>query len=186
MPGVLDVGLLDEVMPISSHDSVDHARRLATEEGLMCGISSGAAVAAALRWIPACLLQCTLPGAHACQTGVVTRPASISCCSIQLHLSHKRLFVARPHACWSPGLSAKAGCSARLQGLLVGCFWPLSPTCCGLWCNCQQGAAGEGMLRAQVSRAAGERRQVDRHGAAQRGGALPQHCAVQPRIQPGC
>ena len=49
---MLDQGLLDEVVRVSSHDSVDYARRLALQEGLMCGISSGAAVAAALRCTP--------------------------------------------------------------------------------------------------------------------------------------
>ena len=49
MPGNLDVSLLDEIIKISSGDAVDMSRRLATQEGLLCGISSGAAVAAAIR-----------------------------------------------------------------------------------------------------------------------------------------
>ena len=49
VPSVLDVTLLDEVVAVSSRDAVCMARRLATEEGLCVGISSGAAVAAALR-----------------------------------------------------------------------------------------------------------------------------------------
>ena len=37
------------VMQVTSEDSVDMARLLAQQEGIFCGISSGAAVVAALR-----------------------------------------------------------------------------------------------------------------------------------------
>ncbi len=49
VPKNLNVAILDEVIQVTSQESVDMARRLATEEGLLCGISSGAAVAAALQ-----------------------------------------------------------------------------------------------------------------------------------------
>lgn len=49
IPKNLNTRILDEVIPISSQEAVEMARRLAREEGLLCGISSGAAVTAALR-----------------------------------------------------------------------------------------------------------------------------------------
>ena len=49
MPKVLDPTILNEIFRVSSKESVDMARRLAQEEGLLCGISSGAAVVASIR-----------------------------------------------------------------------------------------------------------------------------------------
>ncbi|MEC7248323.1 MAG: cysteine synthase A [Cyanobacteriota bacterium] len=49
VPPVLDPDLIDEVMTISDDQAMDIGRRLAREEGLLSGVSSGAAVAAALR-----------------------------------------------------------------------------------------------------------------------------------------
>lgn len=49
IPATLDIGLLDDVLTVPGPEAVDMARRLAAEEGLLVGISSGANVAAALR-----------------------------------------------------------------------------------------------------------------------------------------
>lgn len=49
VPSNLDVSLLDEVVQIPSDDAIETARTLATEEGLLLGISAGAAVNAALQ-----------------------------------------------------------------------------------------------------------------------------------------
>ncbi|MBC7325135.1 MAG: cysteine synthase A [Moorella sp. (in: Bacteria)] len=49
VPGVLRREVIDEVIPVTNEDTLATARRLAREEGLLVGISSGAAVYAALQ-----------------------------------------------------------------------------------------------------------------------------------------
>jgi cysteine synthase A len=49
VPEILDTTLIDEVLTVTNDDAFATARRLAKEDGILCGISSGAAVAAALR-----------------------------------------------------------------------------------------------------------------------------------------
>ena len=49
VPSILRTDLIDEVVQVSSDDAIDMARRLPLEEGLLVGISSGAAVQAAVR-----------------------------------------------------------------------------------------------------------------------------------------
>jgi len=48
VPGNCDKSLIDEVLQIPSADAIQVAKDLATKEGVLCGISSGAAVKAAL------------------------------------------------------------------------------------------------------------------------------------------
>ncbi len=49
VPKVLDTGLIDEIVEIANDEAIEIARRLPKEEGIFVGISSGAAVAAALK-----------------------------------------------------------------------------------------------------------------------------------------
>jgi cysteine synthase A len=49
IPDTLDLSLVDRVELISNEEAVDAARRLAKEEGILAGISSGAAAAVAVR-----------------------------------------------------------------------------------------------------------------------------------------
>jgi len=49
VPGILNTSVYDEVVRVKNPDALDTARRMATEEGLLVGISSGAAVWAALQ-----------------------------------------------------------------------------------------------------------------------------------------
>jgi cysteine synthase A len=68
VPGVLDLGLIDQIEQVSNEEALEFARRLAREEGILCGISCGAAAAVAVR-----LAQ--LPQ-HADKTIVVILPDS--------------------------------------------------------------------------------------------------------------
>jgi cysteine synthase A len=49
-PDVLDMKLVDEVITVSNDEAFDMARRLSKEEGILCGISSGANVHAAVKY----------------------------------------------------------------------------------------------------------------------------------------
>ena len=49
MPGILDRGLIDEIVLVSEAEACETCRELARKEGILVGISSGASVCAALR-----------------------------------------------------------------------------------------------------------------------------------------
>ena len=50
VPDVLETGLLDGIITVSNEESIEMALRLAREEGILCGISSGGNVAGAIKY----------------------------------------------------------------------------------------------------------------------------------------
>ena len=57
IPAILNTGIYNHIHIVSDEDAIETARRLAREEGILCGISSGTNVAAAL-----CLAEKLGPG----------------------------------------------------------------------------------------------------------------------------
>ena len=49
VPEVLDLSLVDEIVPVGDEEAYEGARRLAREEGILAGISSGAALIGILK-----------------------------------------------------------------------------------------------------------------------------------------
>ena len=49
VPGIVDLHLLDEVLQVTNEEAIGTAQALMKQEGILCGISSGANVAAALK-----------------------------------------------------------------------------------------------------------------------------------------
>jgi len=49
IPRILNKGIIDEIIQVTNENAFDTARRVAKEEGILCGISSGAAMWAALQ-----------------------------------------------------------------------------------------------------------------------------------------
>ena len=50
VPDVLDLALVDAIEQVTNEESIDYAKRLTREEGILSGISSGAATAIAVRY----------------------------------------------------------------------------------------------------------------------------------------
>ncbi len=49
VPSILNTKIIDEIIQVSNEEAFEYAKRLIREEGILCGISSGAAVCAALQ-----------------------------------------------------------------------------------------------------------------------------------------
>jgi cysteine synthase A len=49
IPDILNLDIVDDVVQVKDDDAFEMARRMAREEGMLCGISSGAAVVAAMQ-----------------------------------------------------------------------------------------------------------------------------------------
>ena len=49
VPGILNTGIIDEIVQVDNEEAFDLAKRAMKEEGILCGISSGAAICAALQ-----------------------------------------------------------------------------------------------------------------------------------------
>jgi cysteine synthase A len=49
IPGVLNTGIIDEIVKVTNEIAIETSAKMANQEGILCGISSGAAVHAALQ-----------------------------------------------------------------------------------------------------------------------------------------
>ncbi|MBP1630833.1 MAG: cysteine synthase [Bacteroidetes bacterium] len=48
VPEILNIGIIDEIVQVSNEDAINTTQRVMKEEGILCGISSGAAIWAAI------------------------------------------------------------------------------------------------------------------------------------------
>ena len=69
IPEVLDRKVVDRIVPVTNEDAMTTARALAREEGILCGISSGANVWAALQLAREPQMEGKLIAAIVCDTG---------------------------------------------------------------------------------------------------------------------
>jgi cysteine synthase len=85
IPPILNRAVIDEIVPVSDEEAFEHARRLAREEGLLVGISSGAALAAAIRAARRPELEGKLVVTMLCDTGerYVNTPLMIDPATLQ-------------------------------------------------------------------------------------------------------
>src|SRR5205085_1306650 len=77
VPAILDMKVIDEIIPVGEQESMEMARRLAREEGVFAGISSGAAVWAAVQVAKRAENASTTAGSNCCpRTARISRQAS--------------------------------------------------------------------------------------------------------------
>lgn len=57
IPDTLDVSLADEIVTVTTEEAIEMSRVIAQTEGFLVGISSGAALAAALKYLPLCGIE---------------------------------------------------------------------------------------------------------------------------------
>ena len=84
VPGILNTKIIDEIITISNENAGDVTRNLARQEGILCGISSGAAMWAALNVakreefkIKILLCFCLIPARDICRLGCSRRISGI-------------------------------------------------------------------------------------------------------------
>jgi cysteine synthase A len=119
VPAVLDRSIIDEVIAISDHDAFCAARRLAREEGILAGVSSGAAIHAALTIAARDRAAGKLIVALLADTGERYITTQLFPTSFQQHLRHTPADkVARPKI-RQPWFAARETRCSRIAGRVV-------------------------------------------------------------------